>query len=394
MADVAQDILDVVGALHEGVVDDDSWTSGLDALSDVFAGAGIFLGTLPKGAAAFELHGHRLDPAGVAVLAGPVANPVDNPFVAVAPHVPLRRPVTVDDIGGWETLRQSRAWRDFGLGFGINAPMGTVLERQPDRIEIMMLLRAKGEYTAAETRVFACLIPHVARAWRVRRILDDWREKAGGMAAALDLLERGVVIIGAIVGAGGEIRFANRSADRLLSSADGLDAPRGRLRAGRPHKTEQLLAMIGRAAGTAVGTDAVAVDALALDRPTGQAPLAVIAEPIAPGHSEYLGHTAQQGAILFVSDGDACVRPTSERLAAVYGLTAAEAQLASQISIGLGVGAAAAAQGISENTAKSHLKAIFEKVGVNRQTQLVRRIMADIGGLMPRPKRAAGSVPS
>lgn len=267
--------------------------------------------------------------------------------------------------------------------------MGAVLERQPDRIEIMMILRRAGEFAALEVRVLAQLIPHIARAWRVRRVLDDWRGRAGGMATALDLLDRGVII----TGPDGHVRFANRAADRLLSRGDGIDATRGCLRARRPHKTAQLLTMIGRAAGTAVGSDAVAVDALALDRGEGQTPLAVIAEPIAPGHSGGMGHGSHGGAVLFVSDSDASVRPTPMRLAAVYGLTAAEAQVAAHIAVGEGVGAAADAQGISENTAKTHLKAVFAKVGVNRQSQLVRRIIADTGGLMPQSKGRPSASP-
>ncbi|MBV8970990.1 MAG: hypothetical protein JO290_01725, partial [Sphingomonadaceae bacterium] len=367
-------MLDLVGALHEGVVDEGSWRAGLDGLSDMFAGAALLFGTMPKDRAHIDLTGHRVDPAGVAVLAGPTAKAKDNPFVAIAPYAPLRRPMTIADIGGWEALRQSRVWLEFCIAYNFTSGAGAVLERQSDRIEVAMVMRGKEGLSSDEIATYAALLPHIARAWRVRRVLDDWRAQAGGMAAALDLLDRGVIV----TDGDGRVRFANAAADRLLTRGDGLDATRGRLRARWPHATDRLQAMIGRAAGTADGEDMVAVDALALDRGDGTIPLAVIAEPIAPGHSAELGQAARGGAVLFVNDATANADPTPERLAAVYGLTAAEAQLTARLAAGDGIGAAAEAQGISSNTAKTHLKAVFGKVGVGRQTQLLRRILADL----------------
>ena len=106
-----------------------------------------------------------------------------------------------------------------------------------------------------------------------------------------------------------------------------------------------------------------------------------VAEPLAPAHSDRIGHAGAAGAILFIGDSEASRSPSAERMRVVYGLTPAEARLASVIVAGEGIASACRTLGISPNTAKYHLKAVFGKVGVSSQAQLVRRVLADVGGL-------------
>jgi DNA-binding CsgD family transcriptional regulator len=371
------DALNMVGLLHEGVVDEASWSTGLDALSDFFGRCGLLLGSMHSGREGFDLSGHRIDPAGVALIAGPMANPVDNPWVAAAPRLPLRQPVTIDDIGGSDVLQRSRLWAGFYLAFGYSQAIGTVLERQPERTDILMLARGEEAFVANELAVFDQLITHIARAWRMKRQMQALREQTEDLTAALDHLERGVII----TAPDGTIRFANRAADRLLSEGDGIDATNGRVRATRSKANEELSTIIHRAAQTGIGKDDVAVDAVSLAR-ASDVPFAVVAEPLAPGHSETLGHGRREGTILFVGDARGSRTPHSSRIAAIYNLTAAEAAIATTIVSGASVAEAAKLQGISENTAKTHLKAVYGKIGVTRQSQLVRRVLSDIGGLI------------
>jgi DNA-binding CsgD family transcriptional regulator len=61
-----------------------------------------------------------------------------------------------------------------------------------------------------------------------------------------------------------------------------------------------------------------------------------------------------------------------------WGLTMAEARLAMEMLRGDGRAAAAERCGISVNTARTHLGRIFEKAGVQRQAELIRR-MSSLG---------------
>lgn len=65
-----------------------------------------------------------------------------------------------------------------------------------------------------------------------------------------------------------------------------------------------------------------------------------------------------------------------ERLGKSYDLTASEALLALHIADGGDTAGYAAARGISRNTVRNQLQAVFDKTGTRRQAELVR-LLAD-----------------
>ena len=306
-------------------------------------------------------------------------DPAHNPWLTLATTHPLRRVATVDDVGGLEHLKSTRIWSDFYVPFDLGESLGATLERQPEYSNVLVVGRQVGRasFSTREKQALQALLPHLARAWRVKRAMAEMEALAGSLKLVLDRIDRAVVI----AGPNGEIRFANRSADRLLSRGDAIGTTYGRLSALRASDTTALRTLIARAANTAVGAEAVAVDAVALPSNEERPPLAVVAEPLAAAHSDRIGQSPVAGAILFIGDSEASRSPSAERMRVVYGLTQAEARLTSAIVGGDSIASAGQVLGISPNTAKYHLKSIFEKVGVTSQARLVRRVIADVGGL-------------
>jgi DNA-binding CsgD family transcriptional regulator len=62
--------------------------------------------------------------------------------------------------------------------------------------------------------------------------------------------------------------------------------------------------------------------------------------------------------------------PDAKVLASLFNLTTAEARIARGISQGQAVGTIAEALGVSRQTVRSHLKAVFAKTGARRQVEL------------------------
>jgi DNA-binding CsgD family transcriptional regulator len=393
MVQATSEILELTGRLHEGAVDDEVWKAALDSACRMIGTAGLLLGVVEKGRLG-SLLGHRLPDEAIALLYESLGTADSNPWVGAAATQALRRPVTVDDLGGQAAIERTRLWRDLNRPFGIGECAGAVLERQPGTADIVTVGRAvgMGGFEPAQIRAFAGLIPHLARVWRVKRTLAEWKAMAGTLTFILDRLERAVVV----AGPEGEVRFANRAADRLLSRGDALDATRGRLRAARPHHTAALASLIERASMTGAGAAATAVDAVSIPCAGEGAAVAVVAEPLASAHSDCLGHSAKPGAVLFIGDSQASTRPPAERLRIVYNLTPAEARLTALVVDGCGIASAARSLGVSPNTVKYHLKAIFGKVGASSRSQLVRRVLADVGGLAEPEKMipAAAGLPA
>jgi DNA-binding CsgD family transcriptional regulator len=77
-------------------------------------------------------------------------------------------------------------------------------------------------------------------------------------------------------------------------------------------------------------------------------------------------------ALLMLHDlGERRPAPPPILLSQAFGLTAAEARLASRVGTGEPISRAAEQLGISAETARSQLKSIFAKTDVHRQAELV-----------------------
>ena len=90
-------------------------------------------------------------------------------------------------------------------------------------------------------------------------------------------------------------------------------------------------------------------------------------------------------AAVFITDPNAAAIPALALLREMFGLTAAEAALAAQISRGDGIQAAAERLSISGNTARTHLSRIFDKTGTSRQAELVRLLVQCRPPALPPP---------
>lgn len=82
------------------------------------------------------------------------------------------------------------------------------------------------------------------------------------------------------------------------------------------------------------------------------------------------------GFLVFVGTQAIDVNTLARRPLETWGLTVAEADLAGQLLETEGLQSAADKLRVSRNTAKTQLAAIFQKAGVRRQSELVRKLLA------------------
>lgn len=76
-------------------------------------------------------------------------------------------------------------------------------------------------------------------------------------------------------------------------------------------------------------------------------------------------------ALVVVTDLDVRAKPADKVIRDAFGLTRAEASLASSLASGDELRAAGNSFGMSYETARAHLRAIFAKTHVSRQAELV-----------------------
>ena len=105
----------------------------------------------------------------------------------------------------------------------------------------------------------------------------------------------------------------------------------------------------------------------------------VIATPCADSTKDSAGDNT---IVLYLFDASLERQVSHEILMRLYSLTKTEAKLVQLLVGGSTLDAAAKTLDISVNTARTHLKHVFHKTGINRQAELVHRIETGPAGLL------------
>lgn len=167
-------------------------------------------------------------------------------------------------------------------------------------------------------------------------------------------------------------RFANRLGVDAIDRGLPMQDAQGRIRLNEPSdrsRFERILENLCSGAGA--GGDVV------LRRRDGEAHALLTLLPLSAGALEPMGSLSS----LFVPEALALVlvrepgpqfsRPEADTLRKMFGLTAAEARLATKLSTGQTLDLASRELGVAKETARVQLKQIFLKTGTHRQAELV-----------------------
>ena len=220
------------------------------------------------------------------------------------------------------------------------------------------------EFSPEEQLLFASATHHFVRALGIRRRLR--LAEACDMAPTREMAPKGFLI----VDKAGSVLTAHEPTQRRLRSAGLLSSAgeQGRIESSEG-ALERLIA--GAACGGSEGTPyAGQVEHRGCDGVL----LRITILPLARHAAPYDPWTAidQPTALLHVGAPEVAARERAGRLAADFGLTPAEAAVAVEAAKGDGRAAVAARLGIRETTVRSHLSAIFDKLGIHRQAELTR----------------------
>ena len=232
-----------------------------------------------------------------------------------------------------------------------------------------------GDFTPEDERLAAAVGPHLLAALRLRHQFALARSST----LLLDRFDQPVLLLTA----SGRLAGGNVRGQQILDSHDGLTGVHGELRGATPAQTQLLRQAVQETDRAARGASLQPRATLRLARPSGRKDLVVRASPVSPSVASTFGVGELVTVVLFIHDPEEDEPPlVQDILAQAMDLTNAEAAVAVRIWEGDGVVDAARELGISPNTVKSHLKSVYGKAGVDRQSALVRRIamlVADMG---------------
>ncbi len=164
----------------------------------------------------------------------------------------------------------------------------------------------------------------------------------------------------------------NHAADALLDERDGLMLVRDRLAAGRHDEALALRRLVAGACAGANGIDAAG--AVRISRTSPRHPVTVFVAPLR--WSTLRESAGMPAAVVVMSDPDREPPRLENVLRRRYGLTRAETDVALLVLDGARAESVARQRGTSLNTARTHIKRVLSKVGVQSQVELVRMLLA------------------
>lgn len=236
-------------------------------------------------------------------------------------------------------------------------------------------------FDTEEASVCEILVSQMARGMELSARLGASEIERNLYSSVMDRLSVGVVIIDL----NGRILKCSATAEEALAARDGLQIQAGRLRATCAKEDRELQSAIKATIQSITNHEASATRGLSLTKLSGSRNLGVIVQPVAGKDGQ--PHSAS--VAVYIRDPDANAEVEGELVRQLFDLTPAEAAVARRLTAGLTLEDAAASLAISRNTARAHLRSIFSKSGITRQTELVRLMLNSAAVLGERPRQVA-----
>lgn len=360
----------VLGLVYEAALDTAAWGACLDAI----------LRELDGNYVSIIVRAGSADDLGLIVSASSDRRAIDpnNPDLALSPFtgLPPDKLVTIGDILPEAEWRASQYYRDWCAPHGVFHVMASDIATKDGGIYGFRVTRAEGApaFSAADKALARLLLPHLKRALNLHLSINQDRKvsalyshaMAQLMVAAIVLDENGVVL------------DCNPMAKAILELGDGLRISGQQLEATYATDNRKLQRLV-REALTRKPHAMGLIEAMSVSRPSGKVSWGVVVQAMSP--DQWTEGKHRPCVAVFVRDAEGKAHPPVKLAQQLFQLTPAETALAIQLANGLSLEEAGEVLNIRRNTARAHLRSIFSKTGVRRQTELVRIFLNSVAWL-------------
>jgi DNA-binding CsgD family transcriptional regulator len=232
--------------------------------------------------------------------------------------------------------------------------------------------RKAGRYEPKDIARFSVLHKHLERALAIgfrlstlgaiRQASAEWLDRGAAAVFFLDEHKR--------------IVFSNRAAQEFSSANDGIRLRDDGIVLVRKQDNDKFEELVSQAISPIVPVDASHGGAMRALRPSGKRPYGILVSPVSGNYPLLSG--LRPAVCIVITDPD-CKKPLpNHRLRIAFGLTEAEARLASQLAAGEDMRSAARKLEITYGTARSRLAQIFQKTDTRRQGELIRLLLTTL----------------
>jgi DNA-binding CsgD family transcriptional regulator len=356
---------DFIDRIYDSILQPHLWDQILVEISDMMQSAGgAAFGMLTNGQGSAFCHYGRYQPPEDQRLSG---HYMINPWTAAVMRQPVGAVLPSHRILPLRDLRRTAFYADILGPEKLDHCVITTVSRTPSVNFAFNIMRSDkvGPFSEAEVAKLRALMPHLRRAAELRLSFEGYRDLSLRQQQILDQINTGVILIDEM----GAYRCANIVAEEMLRMRNGLTLQPNALVA-RDHKTTKALERLiaETAAGGVGGT-------VPVPRET-QDPLLILVYPLRGTIRDALTvpGRARQTVVLFIKDPARGFSGPDSVLGPLFQLTPAEVRVALALGRSESVEAAAAILGRSINTVKTHIKRVYEKMGVGSHAELVQKI--------------------
>ncbi|TCL75670.1 helix-turn-helix transcriptional regulator [Rhizobium sp. BK251] len=353
--------------VYGALLGETTWQHFLDALNE----------TMPEGRSTLFFHDSVAKAGAVCLTSGLTQKDSEdynshyskiNPWMPRAAVRPVGLGVVAEQMLDRKQLLKTEFYHGFVQGIGCESSVGVTIMREHGRSFNLSTLTASRdvELNRIGADRLTALAPHLKRAFEfVRRHQALGHDRAAAGQSLFDAVDVGLVY----VTENQKVRSLNKVAERILAASGGITVNPSNRIVFESMPTNDLLASLTQR----MPPEAAMPHSTVVKGPCGTLKCTFVRlqsdfitefldGPTVALIIEQLGTAAEHAWI-----GDELVRR--------YRLTSAEMRIASGIVAGMPLREVALASDVSYETARSQLKSVFSKLGVNSQVGLVRLLM-------------------
>ena len=371
--DGCRDFETLLGLIYQGPLESVPWKSFLDRFSAMMDAMTVALILRPPSEAdrGLGLEGGDL----------PVAwkTAYQDRFFALDPFIglPIGVPTTLEELLPQDELTK----RDFYTQY--MKPMGALYAlavdvREPNGLEARLrAARPIGarDFGKEEKTLCARLVPHLERALQIHGRLQAIESERNLYADTVDHFAVGTILLDENC----QVVRMNHFAERVVREKDGLSLREGRLHTADRDSSHELERLIKETLAAQHAGQPSVVEALSIERPSGRGSIGLLIRPVP--RSEWADGKVGPAIAVFIRQPDDGPVVSPEILQNLFAFTKAEASVACLLAEGLSVEDTARALGSSIHTTRAHVRSLFSKTDVSRQTELVLLILRSAASL-------------
>ncbi len=363
----------LIGAVYEGPLETVPWSGMLVMLRDIMRANWATLILRPASADQLAL----LIRAGIRGPEVYTAAYTHNDIFSMDPFVglPADRVVTIDEMIDTSWM-SGKFYETFLQPNDIRYIMGADIVTENGAHCRLRITRPGNEenFSAQSKALCQALLPHLRRAMTLHSRIGRIETELQLYSNTMDRMLVGTVLLdekGAII-------RSNSVAGSMLAEKDGMRVSQNRVHAELPTEDRDLQRLIRIGLG-AHGVVPSVPQAMSVTRCSGRASLGVVVRPIPVG--EWPEDRHRPTAVVFIRDPERKSQLSLEMVRYLFGLTGAEATLAVLLANGFTLDEAAVELKIRKNTIRAHLRSIFAKTGVRRQTTLIHLLLNSVASI-------------